>query len=196
MLFRIPLLFTVLYVGWAWLWGALHVRIRRGRQYAERRTCVDTNSRYKRLNTLLFMTQNILCIASFWSNAPILLKVHDNTTLRVIGLLLLISATIWYRIAIHYLGRNYSPCYDSHVPFELIRNGPYRFVRHPMYGAKLLIGMSLFVISGSAWFIATFIYLFTETIQATRNEEGSLLQALPAYHDYRAQTKAFIPLLL
>ena len=188
-----PILFTAFQLCWAFLWAEKHIRVRRQRNYASNRTRADTNTRYQVVSYFLFTAQNVLCIASFWLDSEILLKIHDSDAWRLVGLLLTIAATILYFKSLNHLGQNYSPCFDSHVPLEIVSSGPYRFTRHPMYLAKLLIGVANLIISGSLWFVLVFVYLALETARTIFNEEKYLATSVPDYGDYRKRTKRFIP---
>jgi len=189
----IPILFTAFQFVWASVWGLKHVRIRRQKSYANDRMKADTNTRYEIISYFLFVTQNVLCITSFWSDSGILFKVHDSDLMRLMGLLLTSAATLLYFKSLNHLGRNYSPCFDSHVPLEMISSGPYRFTRHPMYLAKLLVAVGNFVVSGSLWFVLMFLYLALETARTILNEERYLTTTVPGYADYKNRTKRIIP---
>lgn len=91
--------------------------------------------------------------------------------MRALGFLLLFVGSALYAWALTHLGENYSPCYDSHLPTTLVSTGPYRWVRHPMYLAKLAIGVATVVTSESLWFIPPTIYLFDRTIRAMGRED-------------------------
>ena len=188
-----PILFTAFQFCWAFVWAERHIRARRLRNYANNRTRADKNPRYQIVSYFLFIAQNILCIASFWLDSEILLKIHDNDGLRLVGLLLTSAATLLYFKALHHLGQNYSPCFDSHVPLEMISSGPYRFTRHPMYLAKLLVAVGNFVLSGSIWFVLMFVYLALETARTIFNEERYLTTSVPQYAGYKKRTRRMIP---
>jgi protein-S-isoprenylcysteine O-methyltransferase Ste14 len=192
-LYRI--IFTLFQIFWAFIWAANHIKIRRLRRYAGNRAQASTNRRYKVVSFFLYISQNILCIASFWSNSQLLLKIHDSNSMRFVGLILISLATILYLKSLSYLGRNYSPCFDSHIPYELISSGPYKFTRHPMYLAKLMVLIGNFVISGSLWFLPMFIYFVLETIRTIVNEERYLATSIPGYMDYKKRTTRMIPLV-
>jgi protein-S-isoprenylcysteine O-methyltransferase Ste14 len=113
--------------------------------------------------------------------------------MRLLGLLLTSAATLLYFKSLNHLGLNYSPCFDSHVPLEMISSGPYRFTRHPMYLAKLLVAVGNFVLSGSLWFVVMFLYLALETARTIFNEERYLTTSVPVYADYKKRTKRMIP---
>ncbi|HEX8844879.1 MAG TPA: isoprenylcysteine carboxylmethyltransferase family protein [Pyrinomonadaceae bacterium] len=188
-----PIFFTVFQISWAFVWAARHIEIRKGRRYADNRARGDTNSRYKVVSYFLFILQNILCLASFWSNSQLLLKIHDSNSMRFAGVILISLATVLYFKALARLGRNYSPCFDSHLPFELISSGPYKFTRHPMYFAKLIIAIGDFVLSGSLWFLAIFMYLMLETVRTIAKEEKYLGESVQGYDSYRKRTARMIP---
>lgn len=128
----------------------------------------------------MYLTQIALSIASFWSDSPWLLRFHDSDSLRTLGFLALIAGAALYVWALRHLGDHYSPCYDTHLPTTLVSTGPYRWVRHPMYLAKLLIGAAVVVTSGSMWFIPMTIYFFKRTV-AAMGREYRLLMARPSF---------------
>lgn len=63
---------------------------------------------------------------------------HRNAFIEVLALLLTVSGiafAIWARF---YIGQNWSGAVTVKVGHELIRGGPYRWVRHPIYSGILL----------------------------------------------------------
>jgi protein-S-isoprenylcysteine O-methyltransferase Ste14 len=191
-----PIIFTIFQLCWALIWALKHIHIRGRRRYAQMRAEADSNRRYKLISYFLYLAQNLLCLASFWSDAHVLLKIHDSDWVRLVGLTLVSLATVLYFSSLTYLGRNYSPCFDSHVPFELISAGPYKVMRHPMYLAKLLIVMGDFVLSGSLWFAPVLIYLLLETAGTIVREEEYLARTVPGYVGYQKGTRRLIPYVL
>lgn len=188
-----PTIFTLFQIYWAFVWAATHIKARRLRNYAENRAQADTNRRYKLVSYLLYVAQNVLCIASFWSNSQPLLKIHERDSLRFLGVIVISFATVLYFKSLRYLGKNYSPCFDSQIPVELIRSGPYKSIRHPMYLAKLIIVIGNFIISGSLWFVPMFVYLAMETMRTIVIEEKYLATSILGYMDYKKSTTRMIP---
>lgn len=187
------ILFTVFQISWALVWAAKHTQARRSRRYAVNRIPAETNGRYKVVSYFLYVSQNIICIASFWSNAELLIKIHDSSSMRIAGVVLISFATLLYFKSLRRLGRNYSPCFDSHVPFELINSGPFKFIRHPMYLGKLMLVMGNFILSGSLWFLPVFLYLMLETISTIDKEEKYLATSIRGYVDYQKRTNRILP---
>jgi protein-S-isoprenylcysteine O-methyltransferase Ste14 len=75
----------------------------------------------------------------------------------------------------------------------LIRTGPYRLVRHPMYagGIALAFGWALFVRGWLTLAYAVVLLLFLE-VKATR-EERWLVDRFPDYPDYQRRVRKLIP---
>lgn len=187
--------FTIFQVCWAIAWARIHLRIRKSRRYAEDRIQVDTNKRYKILSPMLYVLQNTLTIACFWFDGPWFLEFHNSNWIRSVGVAVMVAATSLYTLALKHLGENYSPCYDAHLPRHLVATGPYEFIRHPMYLAKLMVGVATCLISGSAWFLIPTLYLVAATFKSLANEEIYLKEQLPGYKDYQMITSKMIPKL-
>jgi protein-S-isoprenylcysteine O-methyltransferase Ste14 len=78
---------------------------------------------------------------------------------------------------------------------RLVTRGPYRWVRHPMYLAVLLV-TAAFALAGDAWQWLAWAALGGVLLAKARREERGLALAHPAYADYRARTRAIVPFLL
>ena len=189
------IVFTLFQIVWAIVWAAGHLRVRRRRGYALNRTPGGKNLRYRAVSYFLFGMQNILCVASFWSHPRGILSIHDSGWLRIAGVAVISLATLLYFISLRYLGKNYSPCFDAHLPAELVTTGPYKFIRHPMYLAKLAVIAGDFILSGSVWFVFMFAYLLCETVTTIRSEEESLTNSIRGYPEYKQTTPTVVPLV-
>jgi protein-S-isoprenylcysteine O-methyltransferase Ste14 len=99
---------------------------------------------------------------------------------------------IWAR---RHLGRNWSGAVRIGVDHELIRTGPYRFLRHPIYTAML--GMFLgTAISSSQYHALLGLAMMLAYVRKTRREEDILQQTFgAAYDDYRRDTWGLVPFL-
>jgi len=77
---------------------------------------------------------------------------------------------------------------------QLTTNGPFRFLRHPIYMALnlLALGSAFWVPTATVW--AAFMLVVIGSDLRARAEEGVLARAFGnAYVDYCARTKRFIP---
>lgn len=79
---------------------------------------------------------------------------------------------------------------------RLIDTGPYRWIRHPMYTALMMVGGAI------AWATDSFpgwmLFLTLVCVLAIKGslEEWLMARAHEGYAAYRARTKAFVPFLL
>lgn len=77
----------------------------------------------------------------------------------------------------------------------LVTNGPYRWIRHPMYLAVLLF-TAAFAAAGDRWQWLAWAALGAVLLAKARREERGMALAHPAYADYRARTRAILPFVL
>lgn len=118
-------------------------------------------------------------------------------TLRILGLLLTLAGAvfaIWARIV---LGTNWSELVAVKKNHILITNGPYTWVRHPIYAGLLL------ALLGTALVQEKIIYLIVISLAALalwvklRMEERFLYETFgEEYRSYHQQVKALIPRVL
>lgn len=78
---------------------------------------------------------------------------------------------------------------------ELVERGPYRFVRHPIYGGLILGAFGLAVITPWVGTFAAVALLAVVLDVKRRREEAWLAERYPTYPAYRTRTKALIPFL-
>lgn len=93
------------------------------------------------------------------------------------------------------LGKNFRPTLEVAPDQELVTTGPYRYVRHPLYLAFLLMLTSTGFLS-SNWFIGVVGVLLIASITVVRipAEEALLSQRFgEGYREYRQRTRALLP---
>lgn len=80
--------------------------------------------------------------------------------------------------------------------FRLITNGPYKYIRHPMYTSVILtvLGASIYL-NSPINYIGVCLTVVAVTLKAMK-EEHLLAQEDSAYNDYISRTSMFIPYLL
>ncbi|HEY5040855.1 MAG TPA: isoprenylcysteine carboxylmethyltransferase family protein [Verrucomicrobiae bacterium] len=102
--------------------------------------------------------------------------------------------TIWARRT---LAGNWSSDVTLKQGHELVKTGPYRFVRHPIYTGMLLMGLGMAVETARLrcwlglllWGIGLWIKL--------KQEEALMLRHFPdEYPGYQKQTKALVPFVI
>lgn len=75
----------------------------------------------------------------------------------------------------------------------IIKNGPYRFIRHPMYAAALLFVWTAVLSHLSMFTLAIGIVVAIVVISRVVVEERVLRARFPEYDDYARSTNALIP---
>ena len=176
-------------------WLLKYRALRRDRRYSEGRQPIYSDASFRVLGKFIFVAMNVLTLASFWTNSRMLLLVGPSETVRTAGMLTLFAATVLYIKSLSYLGNNYSPCFDAHLPFRIVRHGPYRHIRHPLYLANILQGIGFTLASSSLWVLLLAAYGIVSIIRAIVSEESYLGQRFPEYENYRAKTSRLIPFI-
>jgi protein-S-isoprenylcysteine O-methyltransferase Ste14 len=105
-----------------------------------------------------------------------------------------LAFTIWARVS---LGRNWSGTVEVKQNHELVRRGPYRIVRHPIYSGALFAMLGTAIAFGE-WrgYPGFAIALFTWKIKSLTEERFMSEQFGDAYVRYQAEVKALIPGIL
>ena len=113
-----------------------------------------------------------------------------GVALMVLGL----GFSVWARIVI---GRNWSGSVTVKADHELVRSGPYRLVRHPIY-TGLLLGFAGTALAVAEWRgIAAFFLVLVSLWRKLRLEERWMGEVFGArYASYKAEVKALVPFLL
>ncbi|MBR0696289.1 isoprenylcysteine carboxylmethyltransferase family protein [Bradyrhizobium lablabi] len=78
---------------------------------------------------------------------------------------------------------------QSERDHQVISNGPYAVVRHPMYASIMLFFAGVPLTLGSWWGLAFLPLFFLLFAVRTRIEERTLLAGLPGYADYAARVR-------
>src|SRR6266700_1743527 len=101
---------------------------------------------------------------------------------------------IWARL---WIGRNWSGHVTIKEQHELIQNGPYAIVRHPIYAGILLAILGTALVPGE---VRAFLALPVAAIGWTfklRTEESFMTQQFgAAYVDYKRRVKALLPFVV
>lgn len=76
---------------------------------------------------------------------------------------------------------------------QLVTDGIYRFIRHPMYSAVLLAMLAAIAADPRLWRIALWLALVGALLAKAQREERLLAERFPEYAAYRARTRRFLP---
>jgi protein-S-isoprenylcysteine O-methyltransferase Ste14 len=99
---------------------------------------------------------------------------------------------VWARV---HLGRNWSSRVVVKEDHTLIRTGPYRHVRHPIYSGLLLALGGTALAIGEWRGVLAFGFALLGIVLRIRAEEVQMCREFPEYERYRKETAALIPLL-
>ena len=112
---------------------------------------------------------------------------------RPLGLGLLAAGVTFFVAGLATLGRNLTPFPRPRDGATLVRTGPYRVVRNPVYAGGILMSLGNTLWWGRPLgFLGTAALLVFFDAKASR-EERWLEQRLPEYPAYRRRTRKLIP---
>jgi protein-S-isoprenylcysteine O-methyltransferase Ste14 len=110
-------------------------------------------------------------------------------TICVVGL----AITLWSRWT---LADNWSSDVRFKQDHQLIRTGPYRFARHPIYTGILLMCSAPPIQFGRLHSWLGFLFIILGLWLKLQQEESLMLQHFPEYADYRRKVKALVPYVI
>jgi protein-S-isoprenylcysteine O-methyltransferase Ste14 len=125
-----------------------------------------------------------------WASRPI------SPGLRWVGVVGFSGSIAWLIWMFHTLGHNLTDTVVTRRDAHFVDNGPYRFVRNPMYTGVLMAEMSLGLALGT-WLLALAgSVVFTLFALRTRTEEKYLIERFGnQYRDYMERVGRFFPKL-
>jgi protein-S-isoprenylcysteine O-methyltransferase Ste14 len=112
-----------------------------------------------------------------------------------IGCVLIVAGGALFLAGVARLGRRLTPLPFPKEGGDLVRTGPYRVVRHPIYsgGLVLAVGWALCV---QGWLTLGYVaVLFVFMDVKSRREERWLAAKYPEYASYRRRVRKFIPFI-
>ena len=136
-------------------------------------------------------TTMLLVFPAFFVSGPRV--VAPPGVVHVLAGPLLIVSTAFGVYALLYLRHNFSLIPEAR---DLVRGGPYKYVRHPLYTAEIALSLSL-ALQGDLHLWSTLILGPFICIQIVRSiyEERLLRSAFPEYQDYALTTPRLVPFL-
>lgn len=185
-LYRHLILWT--WVAWALYWLIAAV----GNKPTQRRETVAS-----RLAYMLALVAGGLLLAwhrSSWGQLLDLRLWPRGALPYIVGLAVLISGlafSVWARV---HLGRNWSGNVTVKEGHELIRSGPYRYVRHPIYTGILTGVLGTAICSGTLRAALGLVIIAAAFVVKLRAEERFMRETFPGqYQQFSTEVPALIP---
>lgn len=90
--------------------------------------------------------------------------------------------------------RGFHIAWTGEVPGELCEDGPYRFIRHPLYTSYIVAFAAQLAALPSLWTVAIFLLNAGLYVHAAFDDERSLAKSAlaPAYAEYKRRTGMFL----
>jgi protein-S-isoprenylcysteine O-methyltransferase Ste14 len=113
--------------------------------------------------------------------------------LAVLGLVVGVAGLVLFVAGIASLGRAATPFPRPHRRGRLVQSGVYRAVRHPIYGAVVLLAAGWSLALAPLGLISTALLALFLDLKA-RREEAWLVERYPGYDEYRQRSPwRFVP---
>jgi len=115
---------------------------------------------------------------------------------RWMGLLPAIAACALLMWTFRSLGANLTDTVVTRQQHTLVLHGPYRWVRHPLYGAAALLVLGIALIAANWFLLAAGVMVLSLLVRRTRIEEQNLIARFgDGYRTYMDRTGRFWPRL-
>jgi protein-S-isoprenylcysteine O-methyltransferase Ste14 len=174
-----------LWIAWVayWLVAAVNVKRTRWRQP------LGSES----LHGIPLLLCTILLVSPRWPAALTAHVLPIGAALPLIGTALVaagLALSVWARI---HLGRNWSGKVAVKEDHALVRTGPYRKIRHPIY-TGLLVALLGTALAMGEWrgFLALALGL-VGILFRVHAEETRMSETFPEYADYKRESSALVP---
>jgi protein-S-isoprenylcysteine O-methyltransferase Ste14 len=115
----------------------------------------------------------------------------ENTFLLIAEILLCIGG-LWCALL---LNKNFSVLPAPVESAKLIKSGPYKYVRHPIYTVVILLALIWISEKFSVVNLIVFISLILIFIVKINYEENFLKKKFPDYENYISESKKLIPFI-
>jgi len=152
------------------------------------------SKRSRSVHELLLNGGLLLLFVPVWGLAGYFLPHARSVALAGLGVqAAFFLLALWSR---RHLGRNWSTKVRIAEDHKLIRSGPYRFVRHPIYTALLGMALGTTIVSGQYHSLLGLLIIAIAYWRKIRIEEAALREAFAAeYDEYRRKSWALVPLI-
>lgn len=181
-------------IGLLWLgWGLYWLVAARSAKAARRRESLL--SRFAFVTTMALIV--VLLAARHWPGFLGAQLIGGGWTRYWLSVVLVVAGlafSIWARVA---LGRNWSGTVTIKVDHELVQEGPYRRIRHPIYSGILLALLGSALASGRGHGLLAFAIACVAFVLKARVEEAWMTREFgERYAEYRRRTWALLPYVI
>ena len=143
----------------------------------------------------LFFSGLILFIPAFLPS--IIFTYKHFFAIQIIGLLMAFFGFIFCIIAREFLSLNWSGKVAIQEKHELIKNGPYKKIRNPIYFGVLVMMLGSSIIIGNLFCFIWTIFCFFGLYRKSKQEEKLLTGKFgEEYEQYKKESKIIIPYIL
>jgi|SRR5581483_9807705 len=122
--------------------------------------------------------------------------IYRPSPVRVgIGIALLCAAILLSWTGARTLGRQWRVDAGLNVDHELVRTGPYRLVRHPIYSSMLalMLGTASLLSRPSVLFVATLVHIAGTEIRVRTEDHLLAARFGAAFETFRREVPAYLP---
>ena len=142
----------------------------------------------------VYLTQFIGIVEALFFRFPDSFRWDAVTTIALAAMVAGLGLRVWSVIT---LGRFFTWFITVYEDHQVIRSGPFRFIRHPAYGGALILFVATLLFL-HAWVGATLSLVFQlfAYVRRIRYEEAMMLERLgDKYASYMRETGALVPLV-
>jgi protein-S-isoprenylcysteine O-methyltransferase Ste14 len=133
-----------------------------------------------------------LLAANFDLSLLLLPKVQLPPAEATLSAILLLAGTISSIFVLHALGKSFAIFPQARM---LVTEGPYHFIRHPLYVTEEISALGLSLQFVQPWGLLVALASFLLQFPRMRYEEMVLSRAFPEYPAYARRTPRFLPFL-
>src|SRR3989344_1740674 len=175
----------------------LHSRDKKIRQF-QKKTAISAKLKavlaFKNYITRQMIIINLIGLV-FCPTAAIWHRVGFTAWNNYAGLMLALLALLLRQWSYKALSVNWSDKVAR--PGQLIKTGPYRWIRHPVYSSYLLMNVGAFLATGSVTLISLGLIFFSADVIRSGAEETLLHQGFgDEFREYAKTTGRFVPLAI
>ena len=114
--------------------------------------------------------------------------------LRLLGIPMGVAAVGLFAWVFRFLGANVTPTAQTREGHTLVTDGPYRWVRHPMYTSGIVLFGAYFLLTANWFIVGMCLVAFAVLVARCATEEANLIERFgDEYRAYMQRTGRFIP---